>query len=137
MRRLGPKWRVIVGLFAMLVACYALAPSATADRRPTTRERAAIKRAALDACGDSTCRFRRARVSTRNARYAWAGVVREGFSGVLLRRTTKRSRRWHAIGTQGGGIAECSYWERRAPDGVLRDLSVKGLDDSGEVRTCG
>ena len=77
-------------------------------------------------------------MSTRNVRYAWADVVAEGFSGTLLRRPTRRSRRWRVIGTQGGGISECSYWERRAPDRVLRDLRIKGLvGDSGDVRTCG
>jgi hypothetical protein len=69
---------------------------------------------------------------------AWADVTTEGFSAVLLRRPSKRAERWHVIGTQGGGISECSYWERRAPDRVLRDLKIQGLvGSSGEVRTCG
>jgi hypothetical protein len=138
MHRIGRKWKMGVALLAMLGACAAVVPSAVADRRPTQRERAAIRDAALKACGDSTCRFRRARVSTRNARYAWVIVTKEGFSAVLLRRPSRRSRRWRAIGTQGGGISECSYWERRAPDRVLRDLGIQGLvGTSGEVRTCG
>jgi hypothetical protein len=127
-----------LALLAVLGACAALVPSAVADRRPTQRERTAIKDAALKACGDSTCTFRRARVSTPNVRYAWVTVTAEGFSGVLMRRPSNRSQRWRVIGVQGGGIAECSYWERRAPSRVLRDLRVKGLAGStGEVRTCG
>jgi hypothetical protein len=137
MHRVGHRWNTILAVLAVAGACAALVPAATADRRPTKRERTAIKRVALEACGDSTCTFHRARVSTRNARYAWAVVTKEGFSAVLMRRPSKRSRRWRVIGTQGGGIAECSYWERRAPDRVLRDLRVKGLVGSGEVRTCG
>ena len=138
MHRLGHRWNTILALLAMAGACAVLVPAATADRRPTKRERTAIKRVALNECGDPSCTFHRARVSTRNARYAWAVVTTEGFSAVLMRRPSKRSRRWRVIGTQGGGIAECSYWERRAPDRVLRDLRVKGLvGSSGEVRTCG
>jgi hypothetical protein len=132
------RWNTIVAPLAMVSACAVLAPAAAADRRPTKRERTAIKRVALKTCGDPACTFHRARVSTRNARYAWATVTAEGFSGVLMRRPSKRSRRWRAIGTQGGGIAECSYWEKRAPGRVLHDLKVKGLvGSSGDVRTCG
>jgi hypothetical protein len=138
MHRVGQKWNTGLALLVVVGACATLVPSAAADRRPTKRERTAIKRAALKACGDSTCRFHRARVSTRNARYAWATVTSEGFSGVLMRRPSRRSQRWRVIGRQGGGIGECSYWERRAPSRVLRDLKVKGLvGSSGEVRTCG
>jgi hypothetical protein len=138
MHRLERKWNIGLALLAVLGACAALVPSAVADRRPTQSERAAIRDAALKACGGSTCTLRRARVSTRSARYAWATVTTEGFSGVLLRRPSRRSQRWRVIGTQGGGISECSYWERRAPRRVLRDLSVHGLvGTSGEVRTCG
>ena len=138
MHRVGHRWSTILALLAVAGGCAALAPAAAGDRRPTKRERTAIKRVALKACGDSSCTFHRARVSTRNARYAWAVVTTEGFSAVLMRRPSKRSRRWRVIGTQGGGIAECSYWERRAPDGVLRDLGVNGVvGSSGEVRTCG
>ena len=137
MRRLGSKPYGAVALLATLIACFAVVPSASADRRPTNRERSAIKRVGLDACGQTSCRFHRARVSTRNPRYAWAKVIGEGFSGVLVRRPTRRSRRWRVIGIQGGGIAECSYWERRAPDRVLRDLRIRGLVASGDVRTCG
>jgi hypothetical protein len=138
MHRLGQKWNVGVALLAVLGACAALAPLAVADRRPTQRERTAIREAALKACGDSTCTFRRARVSTRNARYAWAIVTKEGFSAVLMRRPSSRSQRWRVIGTQGGGISECAYWERRAPSRVLRDLGIAGLvGTSGDVRTCG
>jgi hypothetical protein len=132
------SWNKIVALLALVGACAVLAPAAAADRRPTKRERTAIKRVALKTCGDPACTFHRARVSTRNARYAWADVTTEGFSAVLMRRPTKRSRRWHAIGTQGGGIGACSYWEKRAPGRVLRDLKIQGLVVStGEVRTCG
>ena len=138
MHRLELKWKGGLAAVAVAGAFAGLAPSAVADRRPTQRERTAIKEAAPKACGDSACRFHRARVSTRDVRYAWADVTTEGFSAVLLRRPSKRSERWRAIGTQGGGISECSYWERRAPRRVLRDLKIEGLvGSSGEVRTCG
>jgi hypothetical protein len=138
MARLGSKWTRSFAAVAVAGAFAGLAPSAVADRQPTRRERAAIKEAALKACGDSSCGFHRARVSTRDVRYAWADVTTEGFSAVLLRRSSKRSERWRSIGTQGGGISTCSYWERRAPGRVLRDLKIQGLvGSSGEVRTCG
>lgn len=135
-RRAGNRWWVALALLAAGAALGTLAPSAAADRRPTEAERPAIKRVALKTC-HSGCEYRGARVSTRNERYAWANVVGEAFSGALLRRPTARSRRLKVIGTQGGGIGECSYWRELAPAGVLRDLRVTGLVDAGTVRNCG
>jgi hypothetical protein len=130
-----------------VVACVALgasvalaAPSALADRAPTKSERAAIKRVAVKRCAAPpiNCTFKRARVSTRNARYAWATVIGEGVSGVLVKRRTKHARRFKTIGVQGGGIQTCAYWRRRAPRRVLRDLHIRGLfEDTGETRSCG
>jgi hypothetical protein len=130
-----------------VVACLALgasvaltAPAALADRAPTKSERAAIKRVAAKPCAGppSNCKFKRARVSTRNARYAWASVIGEGVSGVLVKRRTKHARRFRTIGVQGGGIQACSYWRRRAPRPVLRDLHIRGvIDDTGATHSCG
>jgi hypothetical protein len=127
-----------------LVTAAALASTAApaaADRAPSKAERAAIEAVALKACNESApdeCEFGRARVSTANARFAWADVVGEGFSGALLKRPSKRSHRFRVIGTQGGGIGACSYWRRRAPRAVLRDLRISGVvDDDGTVRNCG
>jgi hypothetical protein len=128
---------------AALVTTLALAaaPPALADRAPSKAERAAIKRVALEACERSApdaCELRRARVSTARSRFAWADVIGEGFSGVLLERPSRRSHRFRVVGTQGGGIGECSYWRARAPRSVLRDLRISGLvDDAGTVRNCG
>jgi hypothetical protein len=128
-------------LLATAVAFGSVISTAAADRKPSKRETAAIKRVALQACRSAApdeCEFGRARVSTRNARYAWADVVGEGFSGVLVKRPTGRSRRFRVVGSQGGGISTCSYWRARAPDGVLRDLRITGLvDDTGATRNCG
>lgn len=136
-RRAGNRWAGFVALLAAVVAV-GVQP-ASADRRPTKAEKSAIERVALRACGGSECDFRRARVSTANARYAWAVVVAEGFSATLLKRPTARSRRFKVIGVQGGGIGECSYWRARAPRAVLRDLRIAGLvdPDTGAVRNCG
>jgi hypothetical protein len=115
-------------------------PLADASRAPTRSERAAIKRVALKACeaGPVECRFKKARVSTRNARYAWADVVGEGFSGALLRRANTHTRHFRVVGTQGGGIGSCEYWRDLAPRAVLRDLRISGLtDDSGTTDNCG
>jgi hypothetical protein len=128
-----------VALLACAATFASVVPSAAADRRPSKAEASAIKRVALKACSaPGGCEFRRARVSTRNARFAWARVIGEGFSGVLLKRPTRRSRRFRVVGTQGGGISACSYWRARAPRAVLRDLRIKGVvDDSGAARSCG
>jgi hypothetical protein len=122
-----------------LLAALALAAPAAADRKATKAEKAAIKPVALAACQSPAgeCRFHGARVSTANARFAWANVTNEGFSGALLKRPTRRSHRFRVIGTQGGGIGECSYWRARAPRAVLRDLRIAGLLKSGDVRNCG
>jgi hypothetical protein len=83
-------------------------------------------------------RFLNSRVSTVNRRFAWTNVVGEGFSGVLLKRPRASSLRFRVVGIQGGGINECSYWRKRAPRPVLRDLRIGGLlDDTGATGNCG
>jgi len=139
-RRVGKRCSVALALLASGAALGSAIPSAAADRPPSKAEASAIKRVALKACSSPApgCEFRKARVSTRNARFAWADVIGEGFSGVLLKRPTAHSRRFKVIGTQGGGIGSCDYWRARAPAGVLRDLRIRGLvDDAGTVRNCG
>ncbi|ADB48805.1 hypothetical protein Cwoe_0369 [Conexibacter woesei DSM 14684] len=133
---------VVPALLAAAVLLVLASPAADAARRPASRAAAkAIKRVALRACGSPPggCRYLGARVSTRNARYAWADVVGEGFSGVLLKRPSARSHRFSVIGTQGGGIGSCAYWRARAPRPVLRDLRVSGLLDAstGATGRCG
>jgi hypothetical protein len=125
--------------FLTLLAVLCLAAPAAADRKPSKAEKSAIKAVSLKACGSPPggCRFRGARISTANARFAWGDVTGEGFSGVLVKRPTKRSHRFRVIGTQGGGIGECRYWRARAPRAVLRDLRISGLVASGDVRNCG
>jgi hypothetical protein len=138
-RRAGNRWWILLALLA--IGAPLGSPALAADRPPSKAEASAIKRVALKTCraaAPDECEFRKARVSTRNARFAWADVVGEGFSGALLKRPTRHSRRFKVVGTQGGGIGECSYWRARAPRGVLRDLHISGLvDDSGTVRNCG
>lgn len=126
---------------AVLLAVLVSPEVAAADRAPTTREASAIERVALKHChappGDE-CEFRKGRISTPHARFAWADVVTEGLSGLLLKRPSRQSRRFKVIGIQGGGIGECDYWRARAPRAVLRDLHIGGLvDDSGTTRNCG
>ena len=116
------------------------APAAMADRAPTKAERAAIKRVALAHCdAPGGCRFKKARISTRSARYAWADVFGEGFSGLLLKRPTAHSLRFRVVAIQGGGIETCSHWRAHAPRSVLRDLDVVGLTDvsAGTTGKCG
>jgi curli biogenesis system outer membrane secretion channel CsgG len=130
------------GLVVLVLAMFgAVVPFAVASRAPTRKERAAIKRIALKKCNAAApapCRFHKARVSTKNARYAWADVTGEGFSAVLLKRANASTRRFKVVGTQGGGIGECSYWRKKAPRAVLADLRVTGLtDSSGNVGDCG
>jgi hypothetical protein len=132
--------RLPLAALATGAALALVAPAAQADRSATKSERAAIKRVALAHCGaPGGCTFRKARVSTRSARYAWAHVFGEGLSGLLLKRPTAHSRRFKVVGIQGGGIGECSYWRARAPRSVLRDLDVVGLTDvsAGTTGKCG
>jgi hypothetical protein len=140
MRRLLDTSSIALSVLAAGAVLLTVVPSASADRRPTKGERSAIKRVALKACRGAPggCEFRGARVSTANARFAWANAVGEGFSGALVKRPTKRSRRFRVVGTQGGGIGTCAYWRARAPRRVLRDLNISGLvDDSGTTARCG
>lgn len=132
-----------IGSAAAVLATLGLAATtpAIADRSATKAERTAIKRVVLKRCGTvpEPCDLRKVRISTRNARDAWAFAVREGLSGMLLKRPTTRSRRFKVIGIQGGGIGECTYWRKRAPRSVLRDLDIDGLVDvsSGTEGNCG
>ena len=134
----GNRRPAALALLIIGVMLSSLAAPANADRRPSKAEARAIKRVALKKCGSTDCHFVRSRVSTKNARFAWADVTTEGFSGVLVKRPTRRSRRFRVVGWQGGGIGECKYWRARAPAAVLRDLRIVGLvDNSGAARNCG
>jgi hypothetical protein len=146
MPRLAPRNLILILSAIALASCLTgllPASASSADRPATKAETAAIKHVVLtgQTCRPSPagpCEFRNARVSRRDARFAWADVVREGLSGALLKRPTARSLRFRVIGTQGGGIGACSYWRALAPAGVLRDLDVVGVtDDSGTTRNCG
>jgi hypothetical protein len=127
-------------ILAIGAALALFAPVAAADRSATKAERAAIKRVTMKRChAPDGCTFRKARISTRSARYAWADIIGEGVSGMLLKRPTSRSRRFEVVGFQGGGIGECTYWRKRAPRSVLRDLDIHGLVDvsAGTEGSCG
>jgi hypothetical protein len=141
MPRPVPRLRFGLPRLAALVAAAAAlaAQPALADRSASKAERAAIKRVTMKRCGaPGGCTFRKARISTRNARYAWAEIIGEGVSGMLLKRPTSRSRRFKVVGFQGG-IGECTYGRKRAPRSVLRDLDIDGLVDisSGTEGNCG
>ena len=133
--------RLPIAVIASGAALALVAPAAAlADRSATKAERAAIKRVALAHCdAPGGCRFKKARVSTRSARYAWADVFGEGFSGMLLKRPSAHSLRFKVLAIQGGGIETCSHWRARAPRSVLRDLDVVGLTDisAGTTGSCG
>jgi hypothetical protein len=138
MHRVGNGYSAALALVATGAIFWSVAAPAAADRGPSKAEARAIKRVALKKCGAPDCRFRHARISTENARFAWAEVVGEGFSGVLVKRPTRSSRRFRVVGSQGGGIGSCDYWRARAPAAVLRDLRIAGVvDDSGTTRNCG
>jgi hypothetical protein len=139
MHRMRSRSLVVATLAIVALGLVATSP-AIADRSATKAERAAIKRVTMKRCGaPDGCTFRKARISTRNARYAWAEVIGEGVSGMLLKRPTSHSRRFKVVGFQGGGIGECTYWRKRAPRSVLRDLDIDGLVDiaSGTEGNCG
>jgi hypothetical protein len=138
MKRAGSR-SLAASLTIVAVGLVATAP-ASADRVATKAERAAIKRVTMKRChAPDGCTLRKARISTRSARYAWADVIGEGVSGMLLKRPTSRSRRFEVVGFQGGGIGECTYWRKRAPRSVLRDLDIHGLVDvsAGTAGSCG
>jgi hypothetical protein len=133
--------RRLATALVVTAACGLAAAPALASRAPSKSESAAIKRVAMKACESPAgpCRWHGARVSTKSSRYAWANVTNEGFSGVLVRRTSVHPKRFKVVGVQGGGIGSCAYWRKRAPRSVLRDLKVFGLLDAstGESGTCG
>src|SRR5688500_3380210 len=107
MHRVGNGRSAALALLTTAALFCSVAAPAAADRRPSKAEARAIERVALKKCGSPDCEFRRARVSTKNARFAWADVIGEGFSGVLVKRPTRRSRSFRVVGWQGGGIGSC------------------------------
>ena len=133
--------RSLVAATVTMVALGLVATSpAIADRSATKGERAAIKRVTQKRCdAPDGCTLHKTRISTRNARYAWADIIGEGVSGMLLRRPSSHSHRFKVVGFQGGGIGECTYWRKRAPRSVLRDLDIDGLVDvsAGTEGNCG
>jgi hypothetical protein len=127
-------------ILAVVALAALTAQPALADRAASKTERAAIKRVTMKRCtAPDGCTLHKTRISTRNARYAWADIIGEGVSGMLLKRPTSRSRRFDVVGFQGGGIGECAYWRKRAPRSVLRDLDIHGLVDvaAGTEGSCG
>jgi hypothetical protein len=139
MQRMRRRSLLVATLTMVALGLVATSP-AIADRSATKAERAAIKRVTMKRCGaPDGCTLRKTRISTRNPRYAWADIIGEGVSGMLLKRPTSRSRRFEVVGFQGGGIGECTYWRKRAPRSVLRDLDIDGLVDvaSGTEGSCG
>jgi len=92
MHRVGNRRSAALFLLATGSMFWSVAAPAAADRNPSKAEARAIKRVALKKCGSPGCEFRRARVSTKNARFAWADVTDEGFSGVLMKRPTTRGK---------------------------------------------
>jgi hypothetical protein len=138
MKRAGSR-SLAASLTIVAVGLVATAP-ASADRVATKAERAAIKRVTMKRChAPDGCTLRKVRISTRSGRYAWADIIGEGVSGMLLKRPTSRSHRFEVVGFQGGGIGECTYWRKRAPRSVLRDLDIHGLVDvsAGTEGSCG
>ncbi|MDO8209083.1 hypothetical protein [Conexibacter sp. CPCC 206217] len=131
----------LVALAVVAGALCAAVPSAEAARRPTRAEGTAIKRLALEVCPTPVgpCRYSGARVSTRNPRFAWANAIGEGFSGALVKRPRPHGTNFKVVGTGGGGISSCSYWRKRAPRPVLRDLRIGGLLNAaaGTSGNCG
>lgn len=137
--RARPKSALLL-LVAVLLGLALTTSPANASRKPSRAAATAIKEVALAACDvpGRQCRFLNSRVSTVNGRFAWANVGGEGFSAVLLKRPRASSLRFRVVGIQGGGINECSYWRKRAPRPVLRDLRVGGLlNDTGATGNCG
>jgi hypothetical protein len=128
----------VATLVAMLLVGLA---SAQAARQPTAPEAKALIRVALHACEGhgppgSTCEFRGARVSTRNAHFAWVDMTTDGFSGALLKRPRKTGANFHVIAIQGGGIERCTKWRKKAPKRVLADLHIVGLRGNGSTGRC-
>lgn len=140
-----------LALGALITAAVALSPaSSLAQRSPTRSESKSLKSYALSWCREhlgavkSTCKYgrqskskdNRTRVSTVSPRYAWADVVGEGLSGLVVRRPKKTGGKWKVIAISGGGVSECTDWTKKMPKSVVRDLRLVGLKSGGEVGRC-
>ncbi|MGE3138133.1 MAG: hypothetical protein AB7I08_08650 [Thermoleophilia bacterium] len=125
--------------FAALMVVAVVAGPATASRAPTNAERSSLRAAVLGQCNaeDPPCTWKRAVVSTKNARFAlaYANSSLTDYN-VIYRRASTGTTRWRSRIVLSGGVVSCSRLLRAAPRAVLRDLKVTGLK-SNSVGYCG
>jgi hypothetical protein len=127
---------VVVAL-ATATAAGLTAEGASGARRASAAERSALRHLIVAACRRGSapgapCRLGTVRVSTVNPRFAWAeSRGGDGFTAALVKRPHRTGGRWRIVAIQGGGIENCSKWERHAPRRVVRDLRLDGLRPGG------
>jgi hypothetical protein len=128
-----------LAIATVLLASMCLVTATTlAERSPTKSEARSIRAAALAYCHGlgtpSPCSYGshtslpqyRTRVSTVNARYAWADIFTDGLSGALIVRPHPHGAGWRVVVPGGGGLSPCSTWFHAAPHSVVRDLRLGG-----------
>lgn len=128
--------RVLPFLATAAISFLLLATAAEAARAPTPGELRTIRKATIRDCRtdqhawrNHSCKWEgHVRVSTVNPRYAWASAYGPDYDNSgILRRPGLKGQRWRSVVVQGGGVADCSYWERSVPRPVLRDLGVTAV----------
>jgi hypothetical protein len=73
---------------------------------------------------------RHVRVSSVSARYAWAQASGPNYDNSgILRRPGVHGQKWKMIVVAGGGIQPCSYWYKKVPRRVVKDLKVTGYTE--------
>jgi len=130
--------RSVLVTVILIVQLGVSASSALAERSPTSSEVRSIRAVAMAYChafgtpspcvygSHATWPALRTRVSTVNARYAWADVFTDGLSGELLLRPHPYGGGWRILASGGGGLTSCSAWFRAAPRRVIKDLRLQG-----------
>jgi len=140
------RFKTSAGVFTafLALALTLSAPTAFGARSATRSETAAMRHVWLTWCkhhtpqgfGATPCSWKgHALVSTVDRRFATADGWGEAASLGILKRPTKRSRRWSVWNLNGGGAEPCSHWYRTTwygavrttPPSVVYDLRITSI----------
>lgn len=125
---------VVVVLLALIFPLLA-----SAERRATKIEAVAIRVAVHTAwtrdCKTQPFRYRGAKVSTVDARYA-LGLIDDNSCtytvGWILKRPSTRSEDWRPVGGLADSAQACAAYERSVPERVVHDFKLWGTPSSGQ-----
>jgi hypothetical protein len=142
-RRPGPGHTALVILVGAAVALALFVAVARAVRPAHRAERQAIRSVLLRTwrrtCASRPFRYKGARVSTVDARYAYGEIADNSCNylfGWFLARPQVHGQRWRIVAHFQDSLDACSYFRRHLPEPVIRDFHVQGANSEGIITNC-